>query len=348
MPADALPNFANCDERAGVIAALDDVAAELKAHVQKPYHFRFPSQLQAKPFEQAFYKWVAGGRVGPQPPADPASLRAAMYNQGTAASALAAFHRVMCVISVEFAESSAYGFRKGQLTVPCAALRSLIERIAHTVALSDAVKGMPTAPISPDTPLKTVLELGQVIAKALYGTQQNWTKLTEVDFREASHKDVAYIIAAEDSGIKATNVLGSIDKLEKRVPGTRLTYEVLCEFLHPNRGDLYGATIDARSLTDHYGMRHLERAIGLGPKSLAKLPDLQVVTEKMLDVSADIVRHLPTALDEIETVSVYATKLTRGFAHKMVKQNRGLFANRDLCPCLSGLTIKDCMRSKLL
>jgi hypothetical protein len=149
MPADALPNFANCDGRARVIAALDDVAAELKAHVQKPYHFRFPSQLQAKPFEQAFYKWVAGGRVGPQPPSDPASLRAAMYNQSTTASALAAFHRVMCVISVEFAESSADGFRKGQLTVPCAALRSLIERIAHTVALSDAVKGMPTAPISP-------------------------------------------------------------------------------------------------------------------------------------------------------------------------------------------------------
>jgi hypothetical protein len=346
MPADAPPNFANYDTRARVIAALDDVAAELKAHVQKPYHFRFPSQHQAKPFEQAFYKWVSGGRVGPQPQADPASFRAAMFNQSTTASALAAFHRVMCVISVEFAESSADGFRRGQLAVPCAGLRSLIERIAHTVALSDAIKGMPAAPISPETPLKTVLELSQVIMKALYGTQQSWTKLTEVDFREASHKDVAYIIAAEDGGIKATNVLSSIDKLEKRVPGTRLTYEVLCEFLHPNRGDLYGATIDARSLTDHSGMRHLERTIGLGPKSLAKLPDLQVATEKMLDVSADIVRHLPIALDEIETVSAYATKLTRGFAHKMVKQYRGLFASRDLCPCLSGMIIKECVRRK--
>ncbi len=347
MPADVPPNFGNYETRARVIAALEEVAAELKTHVQKPYRFRFPSQLQAKPFEQAFYKWIAGGRVGPQPLADPASFRAAIYNQSTTSSALAAFHRVMCVISVEFAESSADGFRKGQLSVPCAAPRSLIERIAHTVALSDGIKGMPAAPISPETPLKTVLELGQIIVKSLYGTQQNWTKLTKIDFREASHKDVAYIITAEDGGIKATNVLGSIDKLEKRVPGARLTYEVLCEFLHPNRGDLYGATTDARSLTDHYGMRYLERVIGLGPKSLAKLPDLQVITEKMLDVSADIIRHLPTALNEIEIVSTYATKLTRSFAHKMVKQYRGMFANRDLYPCLSGMIIKDCVRQRL-
>jgi hypothetical protein len=348
MPADVSPNFANYETKARIIAALDEVVAETRARIQKPYHFRFPSQLQAKPFEQAYHKWVVGGQVGPQPLADPASFRAAMYNQSTTASMLAAFPRVVSVISIEFAENSADGFRKGQLTVPCAALRSLIERIAHAVALSDAIKGMPAALVSPETPLQTVLELGQIIAKALYGTQQNWTKLTQVDFREASHKDVAYILAAEDGGIKATNVLGSIDKLEKRVPGTRLTYEVLCEFLHPNRGDIYGSTTDARSLTDHYGMRYLERTMGLGPKSLAKLPDLLVVIEKMLDVSADIVRHLPTVLDEIETVSAYATKLTRGFAHKMVKQYRGHFANRDLCPCLSGLTIKDCMRSKLL
>ena len=48
----------------------------------------------------------------------------------------------------------------------------------------------------------------------------------------------------------------------------------------------------------------------------------------------------------VETFSAYATKLTRGFAHRMVKQYHGLFVSRDLCPCLSGMIIKDCVRRK--
>lgn len=120
--------------------------------------------------------------------------------------------------------------------------------------------------------------------------------------------------------------------------------------LRIDRGVQYAST-DYRDMLERNGvvqsmMRHLERTIGLGPKSLAKFPDIQVVTEKMLDVSADIVRHLPTAVDDIETFSAYATELTWDFAHKMVKRYRGLFTNRDLCPCLSGMTVKDCIRPK--
>jgi hypothetical protein len=342
MQIDAPPEFASNKTTANIIAALEEVIVDTKSRIRRPYHFRFPSQIQAKPFEESFQKWVSGGMKGSLPVDNPLYFRTAVYNQSTTASMLAAFYRSASVIAIEFAESSLDGFRQGQLTVPCAALRSLIERIAHAVALSHATRGMPSAPIPPETPLKTVLELSQIIARALYGTQQNWTKLTQVDFRVTSHKDVAYITAAEVGGIKATNILSSIDKLEKEIPGARLTYEVLCEFLHPNRGDLYGATVDALSLTDQYGMRHVRRTIGLGPKNLENLLEVGVVVEKMLDVSADIVRHLPIVLNEIEIISTFATNITQSFAHKYVKNNRNMFRNRDFCPCLSGKAVKDC------
>ena len=123
-----------------------------------------------------------------------------------------------------------------------------------------------------------------------------------------------------------------------------MVYEVLCEFLHPNVGDLYGASLENSDLTDRYGVRHLTRHIGLGPKRLEHVPDVHRILTQMLNISADIVEILPVVLDDIETSSKYASRLTKKFAHKMVKIYRAHFDNRDLCPCLSGLQVKDCAR----
>jgi len=108
------------------------------------------------------------------------------------------------------------------VTVPYAALRCFIERVAHVAATADAVKGLITAPVLRDTPLKPLLELNEVIMRALYGTQRSWTELTKVDFRQASPKEVAYPVKEEFTNMKATNVLTAVDKLNKLVTGARL------------------------------------------------------------------------------------------------------------------------------
>jgi hypothetical protein len=59
------------------------------------------------------------------------------------------------------AESSVSNAGKGVLTTAPGS-----NDLAHAVALSDAIKGMPAAPISPEIPLKTVLELGQIMVKS--------------------------------------------------------------------------------------------------------------------------------------------------------------------------------------
>jgi hypothetical protein len=52
---------------------------------------------------------------------------------------------------------------------------------------------------------------------AIYGTQRDWTKLTNADFRQTSAKDVVYVEAHKSANFKANNVLYAIDKLEKRL-----------------------------------------------------------------------------------------------------------------------------------
>ena len=345
-----MPDFhvSERDPRFRMLNTLDGIMAKIKDRITKPYQYRFVSAGQAKQAELPLARWVLGGQVGPQPDVNRASFRAFIYGHGRAAAQLAAFHRVTTVTAVEFGVAAADGFRAGQLTVPCAALRCLIERIAHATAVADAAKRVNAVPVPPEMPMKPVLDLGETMLKAMYGTNRDWMKLAQVDLRTTPTKDVAYVVRDDTADLKATNVLNAIDKLERRVPGSRLTYEVLCEFLHPNIGDLYGASLDIIQLADRHGTRLLSRRIGLGAKHLDEgYPEVHSVLTQMFDVSADIVEVLPPILDELEASSNYASRLTKEFAHRMVKKYRPVFDNLDLCPCLSGLRVKDCLRTSM-
>jgi hypothetical protein len=341
-----MPDFdvSERDPRFRILSTLDGTMAKIKDRITKPYQYRFVSAGQAKQAELPLARWVLGGEVGPQPVANRASFRALIYSHGRYSAVLAAFHRVTSVTAVEFGVAAAEGFRAGQLTVPCAALRCLIERIAHAGAVADAAKRVIAAPAPREMPLKPVLDLGETVLKAVYGTNRDWMKLAHVDLRTTPVKDVAFVAREDTADLKATNVLNAIDKLERRVPGSRLTYEVLCEFLHPNIGDLFGASLDFGPLTDRHGTRLLSRRIGLGAKHLEGHPAVHSVLTQMLDVSADIVEVLLPILDDLEASSNYALRLTKEFAHRMVKKYRPVFDNLDLCPCLSGLRVKDCLR----
>jgi hypothetical protein len=269
-----------------------------------------------------------------------AEMRAAVYDQAKSASELRAFRKVAGVASVELAQATVAGLKAGHIIITYTALRGLIERIAHTVATAAKLKSIKETPI--DGPLTPVLELSETIHKALYGTRREWTKLVKSDFRKTSAKDVEYAKKPNVASALPDNILNAIDKLDKTIAGTRLVYEILCEYLHPNVGDLWGATLEADSSVDAHGTRHLARLIGLGPKAYKGLPEQQVIRDKLFDVCCDIVAQMPKSLDEIASIAERATRLTRRFAHRVVKNYRHQFLGGDPCPCLSGQTVAAC------
>jgi hypothetical protein len=219
-------------------------------------------------------------------------------------------------------------------------LRGFIERTAHAAAVTEALKSLNVAPLN--GPLTPVLELSEVIHKALYATHREWTKVIESDLRKTSYKDVKYEKKDNLANALPDNILKSIDKLEKRIPGTRLVYEILCEYLHPNVGDLWGATLEGEVLVDKHGTRHLIRTIGLGMKTFKGLPEQATLRVRLFDVCADIIPQMSIAIVAIETIAAKATRLTRRYAHGVVKNNRNMFMGDDICPCLSGLTVAAC------
>jgi len=336
-------NAASYDEaQEAVVKSLRKLAATLQAPLSQSFRYRLVSQAQAASFGREHFEWVRSGKARAAPVVDPASERSAIYDQAAAAKQLDAFLQVSRVVAFELCEASIRGFEGKEVTVPYVMLRSLVERIAHVAALAEALRPFAQTVPSPEKPNEPLLDVGDKIGKALYGTKVDWRKLGSVDLRIASKDDIAYVKEKLTMDVTARSVLSAIDKLDKRVPGVRIAYDVLCEFLHPNVGDLYATTVRTSSQTDVHGTRHLVREIGLGPKDLSTTPDLAQILSQVLSICSDSFDVLPLAFDDLHMASRVANKMARRFAHRVRKRYRPYFHKNDLCPCLSGLRVADC------
>ena len=202
--------------KAQLTSALTQIISTLE--FQNNYSFKFVSSAQARPYGIAYARWERGGRLGPPPVGTPAEIRAALYSQAETSSELAAFIRVSSVASIELAEAAISGLQVGKIIVTFTALRGLVERVAHVSALADATAGLLQSPVS--GPLTPLLELHDIINRALYGTLRNWQALGEADFRKASPKDLKYFHKEGTSDVEAANILKSIDRLDRKIAGT--------------------------------------------------------------------------------------------------------------------------------
>lgn len=331
---------------AKIIPALKDVIAELEKRTAKPHKFQGTSALQRMPIYKNIDAWVSGGKVGPKPDFSSAEFRLLTYNQSFPARQLETFIHVSAISSLEISQIAVAEFESGNIIAPSILLRSLIERIAHAAALLKFVSDLPniSAPTG-ITPIEPLLDLSEKINQSLFGTRLDWGKLSTVDFHNASAKKMRYEkqdLLVDLGGF--SNILTSVDKLDKRIPGTRLAYDVLCEFLHPNVGDLHGTTVNSYAFTDRHNLRHLNIELDTGAKNFGGNPQLNFVMIKLFDICSDAIRYFPIVLNELDTVRNYAINMTQLFIHKVIQKNRPDFKNDDLCPCLSGLKVKQCIR----
>lgn len=310
---------------------------------KKPHKYRLVSQAQAAPVERTLYLANKSGNLTQTSNTLNASdLRAAIYNQAAYAKQLEAFIYVSRTIIAELSQTAILGFKEGRISVPYMMLRSLIERIAIVETLNKAIAPLSTLTAPPDQPSKPLLELGHHITNALYGTRINWASVRSTDLRKAEKEAIKYEHKELSANLERKNILNSIDGLSKQVAGTRHAYELLCEFLHPNVGDLYAATILSSAFLDEHKTRHVTREIGIDPKNLSTSPDLEHALTQVLSICCDVLDHLPHLLASLQKTSAVATDMSTKFAHRVRKKYKPQFRARDLCPCLSGLRVRDC------
>ena len=324
---------------AGLLSALNDLVALLEPGVAQGHSFEFPSQGAARAAEVAMYEWKTAGNEGLPPTLSKADVRAGIYDLARPAAQLRAYSQVVRVALVEHAKLAANKLAEGKLLTGLVALRGLIERIG---ALADNERRISNQLGSGDITLQEVLDASETIMKAIYGIRIDWVALAAAELRSFDPKDLPYKARPLTADMTARNVLTGVDLLEKRAPGTRVAYEVLCEFLHPNIGDLVSSSLASDSSHDHWGTRHMRRTIGLGAADLSRQFDLARVLDGVFEITTELVGLVPDLLSKLDELISTASKATKKAQHSTIRRNRDLFLRADPCPCLSGKTIRAC------
>jgi hypothetical protein len=188
---------------------------------------------------------------------------------------------------------------------------------------------------------------GPPVRKALYGTRRDWTKLAAAELSDGSPPEAdAYSLAPGFADMGARNVLSYIDELNKQVKGVRRAYEVLCEFLHPNVGDLLAASVDFQYRTDRYGLKLYCRTLGLGPTDQSVHLNLGRTLTNVLTIASDAISRVPEIHALLQRNSNSAMTVTQRWMRGALSASPKLFERDELCPCLGGARAYQCCGRK--
>ena len=104
------------------------------------------------------------------------------------------------------------------------------------------------------------------ILKKIYGTRCDWEKLINLTSDSIEEKSVKYAASENRIDLTSKTMMNAIDSLDKEIPGLRKTYEVLCEFAHPNAGSVFAFMISVKCVSDKAtGIDWVEKQFGLEP-----------------------------------------------------------------------------------
>lgn len=325
-------------------AALDKLVSRLTLMTSEtvrwaePQVVRLVSQLQAKPATRTLVASVSAGSLG-VPDLTEAEIRAAIYDAGRVAQQAKAFPTISCLAVGELARNVRGAISQGATLTAMGGLRAIIERIALATWLSNKLDVFSKAE-APD--FLGLLDNSEMITRAVYGTGMAWITLGGADLRAIRPKDAAYRRIEDSASTERVQILGAIDLMDRRVSGLRLSYEILCDFLHPNVGDLFSATSEAKSFMDGHGTRHVERRLGSSQQMFGGAADVQLVMAQVCDIVGEGVGTYPAVLASLEQSAAVALRVSKLAAHKSFKRQRHLFGPSDLCPCNSGKTVRRC------
>ena len=327
-----------------VLVGLESLEKALQVRVATTHNYEIPSQSSAKSAEVRMAQWFESGNAGIPPGLSSAEFRAAIYDGGRSAAQLRAYRQVSAIALMEHVAQACSMLSSGRMMLGFSALRGIIERAGM---LAENTKKL--APYLSDGTVEfaRIIEGSEIISRTLYSTRLDWHKLVSMPFERISSKEREYKKLENTVNLNSINVLNGVDTLDKRCVGTRAAYEILCEFLHPNMGDLISATVGSKAYHDAKGTKHIRRVIGRGPSNISGQADMQEVLGRVIGVCNEITSVVPGLLCELDQLCSKAFEATQREQHKVLRSNRDLFGRGDPCPCLSGKSIRHCAPAAL-
>jgi len=182
------------------------------------------------------------------------------------------------------------------------------------------------------------------------GTRFDWSN-AGCGFEDMDQKtEYVFLDDNVSRNMSRKNILTLRDRVGRNYPGLIPYYNYCSEFIHPNIGDLEAVGLDLKLLKapDGHFLRH--RHLAILPQLLESQQAARKGSESLLLqcilYSAKIISTYKTDADELISRLTVAERWIDKEIHRLVKRNRHGLDQKDLCPCGSGKTIKQCRNLK--
>lgn len=244
--------------------------------------------------------------------------------------------------------------RKHDITSSMMMFRGTIELIASYSAICHALSFIKAADHNDfDESYRSITRASKDLTRALAATKVDWRQLTgtpqdQIDalFKQKKlGESLKYAPRENRFDLEARSVLSSIDRLNKSVPGSRVAYEILCEFTHPNFGVHLGLNLCQEPVQQpNTGTPMLEVTLSTGPPCQFYRECAGLLTR--------IFQQLSESVDHFWHQATQGTEIIRGLQQSAQTVNRRILTDNPQfkhpyidCPCDSGKKIRFCCGS---
>jgi hypothetical protein len=269
--------------------------------------------------------------------------RIIIYNWAQEYHKLKTYNYARKAICLRLLDGVSIGMNMKNLLIALPSMRCIIEHIGQMHLLMLNLQGILDQGGNLNLPALWT-RYAEEITKRTYATRIDWIKLRTADFKIDKAKSFEYRKSEYFADMEAADLLKGVDKLEKRVKGARLAYDVLCEFTHPNYGIIFAVTERMKPEKDENGIDWQKRTIGLGSPGYMTSVAKQILIDTFL-VFADLFSLLKSLSLETEAIEKRTLKHIQAIMRETLKVERNLFGRNDSCPCGSGIKVKRCCGS---
>ncbi|KUJ77763.1 hypothetical protein [Ruegeria profundi] len=230
-------------------------------------------------------------------------------------------------------------------------LRGVVERFAALEVVKD--KSLAIVPSGKVKSFEELVQVADVIADLL-GTRFDWEAHQFTSFEEMGKK-TEYTDPKRDEpdlwgrGFQARNILGQIDKVDKKLPGIRAYYNFCSEFVHPNFGDLISTTCDKTLVPTMFNKvavatTYCENSLN-EDSGWSQYTKSRFLLAEAYRFGTKVIEQVPPQVAFYKDVLGSAIRVNRRNAHKKIRNSKDQFSKNDFCPCGSGKRISICLKT---
>ncbi len=274
---------------------------------------------------------------------DQNKIRIGVYNWAQAYRQLKTYNFAKEAICLRLLDGVAFGMNSKNLLIAAPCMRCIIEHAGQMHLLMLNLQEIFDQGENADPPTLWARYSGEITKRA-YGTRIDWGKLTVADFKKDRAKSFEYKKSEYFADMEAADLLKGVDKLEQRVKGARLAYDVLCEFTHPNYGTIFAVTESAEAQKDNHGIFWQMRKLGMGFPGFLTGIAKQILVDTFL-VFSEVVGSLKGMVAESESMEKKVLEHIQAIMRQTLEIHPNLFERNAPCPCGSGIKVKKCCRN---